>query len=94
MQMRELYSTRDYYISLHNIYFIGNIISLKCSFAFSQALQDVLLMMFVESRSICVWVRMLLLPRCTLQVFKPKNMRDRGRVLNYLEGCKWSYQVS
>nr|GEZ34979.1 hypothetical protein [Tanacetum cinerariifolium]GEZ37627.1 hypothetical protein [Tanacetum cinerariifolium] len=44
-----------------------------CRLAFSQALKTVLCKVVVQPDSIDAWVRLLLFPRCTLQVYRPKN---------------------
>ncbi|MCH97902.1 hypothetical protein A2U01_0018899, partial [Trifolium medium] len=49
----------------------------SCRLVFSQALKDALYKVVVEPSSIGAWVQLLLLPRCTLQVVKPQNRRDR-----------------
>lgn len=54
-----------------------NNIPLKCCLDFSHTLKDVLLKVVVEPRSVGAWVQLLLLPRCTLQVVKPYNRKDR-----------------
>ena len=45
--------------------------------AFFQALKDALYQVVDDLGSVGPWVRLLLLPRCTLQVFKPQTMQDR-----------------
>jgi hypothetical protein len=49
----------------------------SCRLAFSQALKDVLYQVVDDPGSVGPWVRLLLLPRCTLQVFKPQTRQDR-----------------
>jgi hypothetical protein len=48
-----------------------------CRLAFSQILKDVLYKVVAEPNSVSAWIRLLLFPRCTLQVVKPQNRRDR-----------------
>ena len=43
-------------------------ISLKCLLAFSEALKDALFNVVDEPGYVGAWVRLLLLPRCTLQI--------------------------
>jgi hypothetical protein len=49
----------------------------SCRLAFSQALKEALYKVVAEPGSVGAWVRLLLLPRCTLQVFKPQTRQDR-----------------
>ncbi|KAK2455796.1 hypothetical protein QL285_003218 [Trifolium repens] len=49
----------------------------SCRLPFSRALKEALYKVVVEPSSIGAWVQLLLLPRCTLQVVKPQNRRDR-----------------
>nr|GEU54181.1 hypothetical protein [Tanacetum cinerariifolium] len=48
-----------------------------CRLAFSQALKTVLCKVVAHPYSVNVWVRLLLFPRCTLQVYRPKNRQER-----------------
>ncbi|GJW19493.1 hypothetical protein Tco_0026929 [Tanacetum coccineum] len=48
-----------------------------CRLAFSQALKTVLHKVVAQPDSVDVWVRLLLFPRCTLQVCRPKNRQER-----------------
>ncbi|GKC77653.1 putative reverse transcriptase domain-containing protein [Tanacetum coccineum] len=48
-----------------------------CRLAFSQALKTVLCKVVAQPVSIDAWVRLLLFPRCTLQVYRPKNRQER-----------------
>ncbi|GJT26270.1 hypothetical protein Tco_0906545 [Tanacetum coccineum] len=48
-----------------------------CRLAFSQALKIVLCKVVAQPDSIDAWVRLLLFPRCTLQVYRPKNRQER-----------------
>ncbi|GJT86986.1 hypothetical protein Tco_1068703 [Tanacetum coccineum] len=52
-------------------------ISHGCRLAFSQALKTVLCKVVAQSDSIDAWVRLLLFPRCTLQVYRQKNRQER-----------------
>ncbi|GJR53721.1 hypothetical protein Tco_1404242 [Tanacetum coccineum] len=52
-------------------------ISYGCRLAFSQALKTVLCKVVAQPDSIDAWVRLLLFPRCTLQVYRPKNRQER-----------------
>ncbi|KAL6505583.1 hypothetical protein OROHE_022962 [Orobanche hederae] len=52
-------------------------IPLSCRLAFSQILIDALYKAVADPGSVGAWVRLLLLPRCTLRVVKPLNRRDR-----------------
>ena len=52
-------------------------IKASCRLPFSRALKEALYKVVVEPSSIGAWVQLLLLPRCTLQVVKPQNRRDR-----------------
>ncbi|GJV71945.1 hypothetical protein Tco_1491940 [Tanacetum coccineum] len=47
-----------------------------CRLAFSQALKIVLYKVVAQPDSIDAWVRLLLFPRCTLQVCRPKNRQE------------------
>lgn len=47
-----------------------------CRMAFSQALKTTLYEVVAHPGSIGAWVKLLLLPRCTLQVFKPTNRQE------------------
>ena len=47
-----------------------------CRMAFSQALKTTLYEVVAQPGSIGAWVKLLLLPRCTLQVFKPTNRQE------------------
>ncbi|KAJ0438765.1 hypothetical protein HanHA300_Chr16g0617811 [Helianthus annuus] len=49
----------------------------SCRLAFSQALKTALYKVVAQPRSIEAWVRLFLLPRCTLQVVRPKNRQER-----------------
>jgi len=51
--------------------FIVKSIPHSCRLAFSRALKDALYQVVNDPGSVGPWVRLLLLPRCTLQVFKP-----------------------
>ncbi|GKB56610.1 hypothetical protein Tco_0912796 [Tanacetum coccineum] len=48
-----------------------------CRLAFSQALKTALCKVVAQPDSVDAWVRLLLFPRCTLQVYKPKNRQER-----------------
>nr|GEW30417.1 putative reverse transcriptase domain-containing protein [Tanacetum cinerariifolium] len=48
-----------------------------CRLAFSQALKTILYKVVAQPDSIDAWVRLLLFPRCTLQVYRPKNRQER-----------------
>ncbi|GJZ57278.1 hypothetical protein Tco_0612772 [Tanacetum coccineum] len=48
-----------------------------CRLAFSQALKTVLCKVVAQPDSVDAWVRLLLFPRCTLQVCRPKNRQER-----------------
>ena len=48
-----------------------------CRLAFSQALKTVLYKVVAQPGSVDAWVRLLLFPRCTLQVCRPKNRQER-----------------
>lgn len=48
-----------------------------CRLAFSQTLKDTLYKVVAEPSSVVAWVQLLLLPRCTLQVVRPTNRRER-----------------
>ena len=56
--------------------FTAKSISHSCRLAFSQALKDVLYQMVGDPGSVGPWVRLFLLPHCTLQVFKPQTKQD------------------
>jgi len=49
----------------------------SCRLAFSQTLKDALYQVVDDPGFVGPWVRLLLLPRCTLQVFKPQTRQDR-----------------
>ncbi|GJR41782.1 hypothetical protein Tco_1309885 [Tanacetum coccineum] len=49
-----------------------------CRLAFSQALKTALCKVVTQPDSVDAWVRLLLFPRCTLQVYKPKNRQERS----------------
>ncbi|KAJ0770727.1 putative reverse transcriptase domain, exostosin [Helianthus annuus] len=49
----------------------------SCRLAFSQALKTALYKVVAQPRSVEAWVRLFLLPRCTLQVVRPKNRQER-----------------
>ena len=49
----------------------------SCRLAFSQALKNVLYQVVDDPGYVGPWVRLLLLPCCTLQVFKPQTRQDR-----------------
>ncbi|GKA48469.1 putative reverse transcriptase domain-containing protein, partial [Tanacetum coccineum] len=48
-----------------------------CRLTFSQALKTVLCKVVAQPDSIDAWVRLLLFPRCTLQVYRPKYRQER-----------------
>ncbi|GJU92464.1 putative reverse transcriptase domain-containing protein [Tanacetum coccineum] len=48
-----------------------------CRLAFSQALKAALCKVVAQPDSVDAWVRLLLFPRCTLQVYIPKNRQER-----------------
>nr|GFB18597.1 reverse transcriptase domain-containing protein [Tanacetum cinerariifolium] len=48
-----------------------------CRLTFSQALKTVLCKVVAQPDSIDAWVRLLLFPRFTLQVYRPKNRQER-----------------
>ena len=48
-----------------------------CRLAFSQALKAVLYKVVAQPDSVDAWVRLLLFPRCTLQVCRPTNRQER-----------------
>ncbi|GJV07725.1 hypothetical protein Tco_1345381 [Tanacetum coccineum] len=48
-----------------------------CRLAFSQALKTVLYKVVSQPDSVDAWVRLLLFPRCTMQVCRPKNRQER-----------------
>ena len=48
----------------------------SCHLAFSQALKTVLYKVIAQPSSVDAWIRLLLFPRCTLQVFRPKNRQE------------------
>ena len=50
----------------------------SCRLAFSRALKDALYQVVNDPGSVGPWVRLLLLPRCTLQVFKPQLSKIIG----------------
>ena len=56
--------------------FTAKSISHSCRLAFSQALKDALYQVVGDPGFVGPWVRLLLLPRCTLQVFKPQTRHD------------------
>ena len=49
----------------------------SCRLAFSQALKTALYKVVAQPKSVEAWVRLFLLPRCTLQVVRPKNRQER-----------------
>uniref|UniRef100_A0A251T0Z7 Putative villin/Gelsolin n=1 Tax=Helianthus annuus TaxID=4232 RepID=A0A251T0Z7_HELAN len=49
----------------------------SCRLVFSQALKTALYKVVAQPRSVEAWVRLFLLPRCTLQVVRPKNRQER-----------------
>ncbi|GJR36639.1 hypothetical protein Tco_1212323 [Tanacetum coccineum] len=49
-----------------------------CRLAFSQALKTVLCKVVSQPDSIDAWDRLLLFPRCTLQVYRPMNRQERS----------------
>lgn len=51
-------------------------IPLSCHLTFSQALKDAPYKVVVDLGSVSAWVRLLLLPLCTLQVIKPQNRQN------------------
>ncbi|KAJ0523510.1 hypothetical protein HanIR_Chr10g0494631 [Helianthus annuus] len=48
-------------------------IPLSCRMAFAQALTVALCKVAAMQESVEAWVKLLLLPRCTLRVFRPSN---------------------
>ncbi|GJX42184.1 hypothetical protein Tco_0257174 [Tanacetum coccineum] len=48
-----------------------------CCLGFSRALKMVLYKVVAQPDSVDTWVRLLLFPRCTLQVCRPKNRQER-----------------
>ncbi|GJV68014.1 putative reverse transcriptase domain-containing protein [Tanacetum coccineum] len=48
-----------------------------CRLAFSQALKTVLYKVVAQPDYVAAWVRLLLFPRCMLQVCRPKNRQER-----------------
>ncbi|KAL6583854.1 hypothetical protein OROMI_003143 [Orobanche minor] len=58
----------------------------SCRVAFSQALKTALYKVVAQPGSVDAWIRLLLLPQCTLQVFRPSN-RQENRSEN-----RWSLQ--
>ena len=56
--------------------FTAKSISHSCRLAFSQTLKDALYQVVGDPGSVGPWVRLLLLPLCTLQVFKPQTRQD------------------
>ena len=48
----------------------------NCRYAFNQALKTTLYRVVAKPGSVDEWVRLLLFPRCTLQVFKPRNRQE------------------
>ena len=48
----------------------------NCRMAFSQALKAALSKVVAHPGSVEAWVALLILPRCTLQVFRPKNRQE------------------
>nr|GEU96467.1 putative ribonuclease H-like domain-containing protein [Tanacetum cinerariifolium] len=48
-----------------------------CRLTFSQALKTVLCKVVTQLDFVDAWVRLLLFPRCTLQVYRPKNRQER-----------------
>ncbi|GKA42657.1 hypothetical protein Tco_0735317, partial [Tanacetum coccineum] len=48
-----------------------------CCLGFSRALKTILYKVVAQPDSVDTWVRLLLFPRCTLQVCKPKNRQER-----------------
>ncbi|KAJ0538826.1 putative reverse transcriptase domain-containing protein [Helianthus annuus] len=49
----------------------------SCRMAFSQALMASLCKVVATPESVEAWVRLLLLPRCTLRIFRPSNRQER-----------------
>ena len=62
---------------LHVPIFTVKSIPHSCRLAFSQALNDSLYQVVDDLGYVGSWVCLLLLPRCTLQVFKPQTRKDR-----------------
>ena len=56
--------------------FIMKSIPLMCRLTLSQALKDTFYKVLIELRSVGVWVWLLLIPCCILQVVKPHNVQD------------------
>jgi len=48
----------------------------SCRMAFSQALKVALYKVVAQPGSVEAWIRLLLFPRCTLQVFRPSNRQE------------------